>query len=53
MPSGLLPVLELDGRIVTESAVIMALLEDTFPDNKPLMPPKGEPRMMCMCPAAW
>jgi glutathione S-transferase len=43
VPSGLLPVLELDGRVVTESAVIMALLEDAFPDHKPLMPPAGTP----------
>ncbi|GLC43420.1 hypothetical protein PLESTB_001555600 [Pleodorina starrii] len=41
VPSGLLPVIELDGRVVTESAVIMGLLEDTFPDHKPLMPPAG------------
>ena len=27
VPSGLLPVIELDGRVVTESADIMALLE--------------------------
>ncbi|KXZ55141.1 hypothetical protein GPECTOR_3g291 [Gonium pectorale] len=43
VPSGLLPVIELDGRVVTESAVIMQLLEDTFPDHKPLMPPAGTP----------
>eukprot|EP00775_Hariotina_reticulata_P005445 gene5445-5679_t len=41
VPSGLLPVLELDGKVVTESSVIMNLLEETFPDHKPLMPPKG------------
>lgn len=41
VPSGLLPVLEIDGRTVTESSVIMQLLEDTFPDQKPLMPPPG------------
>jgi len=43
VPSGLLPVLELDGRVVTESAVIMELLEREFPDNKPLMPRAGSP----------
>jgi glutathione S-transferase len=43
VPSGLLPVLEIDGRVVTESAVIMQLLEDMFPDNKPLMPKRGTP----------
>ncbi len=41
VPSGLLPVLEVDGRIFTESAVIMALLEDSFPDDKPLLPARG------------
>ncbi|KAG2493053.1 hypothetical protein HYH03_008716 [Edaphochlamys debaryana] len=44
VPSGLLPVLELDGRVVTESTVIMALLEASFPDHKPLMPPQGTPQ---------
>jgi len=43
VPSGLLPVLELDGRVVTESSVIMALLEEAFPDHTPLMPPAGTP----------
>lgn len=43
MPSGLLPVLELDGRIITESNVIMATLEETFPEAKPLLPPAGTP----------
>ncbi|PNW88790.1 hypothetical protein CHLRE_01g044700v5 [Chlamydomonas reinhardtii] len=43
VPNGLLPVIELDGRVVTESAVIMNLLEQAFPDNKPLMPPQGTP----------
>ena len=43
VPSGLLPVLEIDGRTVTESAVIMQLLEDAFPDYKPLMPKRGSP----------
>jgi glutathione S-transferase len=41
VPSGLLPVLEIDGRIVTESAVIMQLLENEFPDHTPLLPPAG------------
>ncbi|GBF92826.1 glutathione S-transferase [Raphidocelis subcapitata] len=44
VPSGLLPVLELDGRVVTESGVIMQLLEDSFPDHSPLLPPKGAPQ---------
>ena len=33
VPSGLLPVVELDGEIITESLVIMQILENTFPDN--------------------
>ena len=41
MPSGLLPALELDGRLVTESAAIMRLLEEAFPDATPLLPPVG------------
>lgn len=44
VPSGLLPVLELDGRVVTESAVIMNLLESEFPEHKPLMPAAGTPQ---------
>eukprot|EP00882_Tetradesmus_deserticola_P012311 GHRQ01013047.1.p1 GENE.GHRQ01013047.1~~GHRQ01013047.1.p1 ORF type:complete len:320 (+),score=109.31 GHRQ01013047.1:150-1109(+) len=44
VPSGLLPVLEIDGRVVTESAAIMALLEEQFPDHKPLMPAAGSPQ---------
>eukprot|EP00798_Chlamydomonas_sp_ICE-L_P023466 gene23465-17292_t len=42
-PRGLLPVIEFDGRMVTESNAIMNLLEDQFPDNNPLMPPAGTP----------
>ena len=41
VPGGLLPVLEIDGRVVTESSVIMALLEEEFPEHRPLMPVKG------------
>ena len=37
----MLPVLELDGRVVTESAVIMNLLEESFPQHRPLLPPAG------------
>jgi len=37
VPSGLLPALELDGKLVTESLVIMSLLERTFPLN-PMLP---------------
>ena len=33
VPSGLLPVVELDGEIITESLVIMQILENKFPDT--------------------
>jgi len=42
-PSGLLPALELDGRIITDSATIMATLEREFPQT-PLLPPPGAER---------
>ena len=35
VPSGLLPVLELDGQFITESLVIMQVLDDTFADGHP------------------
>lgn len=41
VPSGLLPAMELDGKLIVESAEIMRILEETFPDYKPLLPPKG------------
>ena len=40
VPSGLLPVLEVDGHIITESAVIQQLLEQWFP-HPALLPPEG------------
>jgi len=40
VPGGLLPALELDGRLYTESAAIATLLEREFP-QLPLMPPPG------------
>ncbi|KAJ9533876.1 hypothetical protein QJQ45_026966 [Haematococcus lacustris] len=60
VPNGLLPVIELDGQVVTESSVIMQLLEEVgapgsglvlcstqaFPDHTPLMPPRGTPSRM-------
>ncbi|KAL6754402.1 glutathione S-transferase [Haematococcus lacustris] len=46
VPNGLLPVIELDGQVVTESSVIMQLLEEAFPDHTPLMPPRGTPSRM-------
>lgn len=39
-PSGLLPVVEYNGRIITESATIASLLEREFPEN-PLLPDEG------------
>ena len=33
VPSGLLPVVELDGELITESLVIMQILEQTFPER--------------------
>ncbi|KAG0590092.1 hypothetical protein KC19_1G071100 [Ceratodon purpureus] len=41
VPSGLLPVLELDGKIITESMDIMFLIEQRFPDYNPLLPSGG------------
>jgi glutathione S-transferase len=40
VPSGLLPVLEVDGRIITESAVIQGLLEELYPEPA-LLPKDG------------
>ena len=38
VPSGLLPALELDGALYTESAVIAQVLEAAFPGQAPLVP---------------
>ena len=43
VPSGLLPAMELDGKLYVESADIMRLLEQEFPENSPLMPASGSP----------
>ncbi|KAK9789005.1 hypothetical protein WJX73_000362 [Symbiochloris irregularis] len=43
VPSGLLPAMELDGRLVIESDDIMKALEREFPDHKPLMPSPNSP----------
>ena len=40
VPSGLLPAMELDGRLVIESDDIMRELERAFPDTA-LLPPQG------------
>ena len=42
VPSGLLPVLEVDGQVITESAVIQQVLEQMYPE-RPLLPPEGSP----------
>ncbi|CAM9497065.1 unnamed protein product [Ectocarpus sp. 12 AP-2014] len=42
-PSGAVPVAEIDGRIISESNVIMQVLEATFPENNPLLPASGSP----------
>jgi glutathione S-transferase len=46
VPRGLLPVVELDGKIITESSEIMSTLEREFPEA-PLMPPAGTPVHKC------
>jgi glutathione S-transferase len=33
----MLPVVEIDGVIITDSAAIAATIEDKFPDNNPLV----------------
>lgn len=40
VPSGLLPVVELDGKLITESLVIMQILEQTFPERC-MLPEEG------------
>ena len=46
VPAGLLPVLELDGRVIAESARIMELLEQEFP-ARPMMPAPGTDERAC------
>merc|ERR1719159_52614 len=41
VPQGLLPVLEIDGNVITESGRIMQTIEDAFPEYHPLLPSKG------------
>merc|ERR1719160_1524965 len=41
VPQGMLPVLEIDGNLITESSRIMQTLEDAFPEYHPLLPSKG------------
>ena len=42
-PNGMLPVANIRGKIISESNVIMQVLEDDFPDYKPLLPTKEDP----------
>ena len=42
VPGGFLPVIELDGKVITESLVIMQLLDTTFADQGPPMVPPAD-----------
>jgi len=42
VPGGLLPALELDGQLYTESLVIMQLIEQAFPDAPAMLPADPE-----------
>ena len=42
VPSGLLPAMELDGELYTESDVLMRVIEERFPE-RPLLPPTDSP----------
>lgn len=45
VPRGLLPAVEIDGKLMTESLDIMFALERMFPDtSKPMFPPSGAER---------
>lgn len=50
VPSGLLPVLQIDGRVVTESMDIMFLIERKFPEHNPLLPAEGSREMKAVEP---
>ncbi|KAJ7558549.1 hypothetical protein O6H91_04G045500 [Diphasiastrum complanatum] len=41
VPSGLLPAVELNQKVLTESLDIMMALEKAFPDHRPLLPAPG------------
>jgi len=43
VPNGLLPAMEIDGRLMTESLDIMVTIERTFPDPEKPMIPREEP----------
>eukprot|EP01041_Mallomonas_annulata_P004804 gene4804-9580_t len=42
-PSGMLPVAIIKGQVISESNVIMKTIEESFPNNNPLLPPAGHP----------
>lgn len=44
VPSGLLPAVVLDGKLLTESLDIMLLLESKFSDKNPMLPRPGSPQ---------
>ena len=48
--TGLLPVAEIDGDIVTESDVILQTLEDRFPDATALLPLASDPKAAAVGP---
>ncbi|KAG5190153.1 putative glutathione S-transferase [Tribonema minus] len=43
VPNGLLPAIELDGRLMTESLAIMQTFEVAFPETKPMLPDRSSP----------
>jgi glutathione S-transferase len=46
VPSGLLPAIEVNGRVITESQVIMELLDQWHPTEegyKPMLPNENDP----------
>lgn len=49
VPRGLLPAIEIDGQLMTESLEIMFTIERTFPNpSKPMFPPSGRERSRAM-----
>ena len=45
VPSGLLPAVKINGKLITESLEIMLAIEREFPEYTPLLPPPGSPDM--------
>ncbi|CAI5988316.1 unnamed protein product [Closterium sp. NIES-64] len=42
VPNGMLPAVQLDGRVITESVTIMKEIEAAFPSHSPLLPPPSD-----------